>query len=56
MATGIARFNIVQQADDPARFVLFEAHRSPDAVAAHKAAPHYAPRCDRMESLTAKPR
>jgi len=28
---GIARFDVLQQADDPSRFVLVEAYRTPDA-------------------------
>ena len=38
---GIARFDVVQQADDPTRFVLVEAYRTPDAPAAHKETQHY---------------
>ena len=39
---GIARFDVVQQADDPTRFVLVEAYRTVEALAAHKAIAHYA--------------
>ena len=39
---GIARFDVCQQADDPARFVLVEAYRTPEAPAAHKTTAHYA--------------
>ena len=53
---GIARFDVVQQADDPTRFVLVEAYRSVNATAAHKATAHYAAWRDRMESLMAEPR
>src|ERR1019366_7927088 len=53
---GIARFDIVQQADDPTRFVLVEAYRSVEATTAHKATAHYAAWRDRMESLMAEPR
>jgi quinol monooxygenase YgiN len=38
---GIARFDVVQEADDPARFVLVEAYRTPQAPAAHKETAHY---------------
>ncbi|MDD2763988.1 MAG: antibiotic biosynthesis monooxygenase [Opitutaceae bacterium] len=38
---GIARFDVAQQADDPARFVLVEAYRTPAAPAAHKETAHY---------------
>jgi quinol monooxygenase YgiN len=38
---GIARFDVLQQADDPARFVLVEVYRNAEAPARHKATPHY---------------
>lgn len=53
---GIARFDVVQQADDPTRFVLIEAYRTPDAPAAHKATAHYATWRDAVASLMAEPR
>ena len=53
---GIARFDVMQQSDDPTRFVLVEAYRSVEATAAHKATPHYATWRDRMETLMAEPR
>jgi len=53
---GIARFDVVQQNDDPTRFVLVEAYRSAEATVAHKATTHYAVWRDRMESLMAEPR
>ncbi len=39
---GIARFDVMQDAADPARFVLVEAYRTPEAPAAHKETAHYA--------------
>src|SRR5690242_4965748 len=33
---GIARFDVIQQADDPTRFVLVEFYRSNDARAQHR--------------------
>ena len=38
---GIARFEVVQQLDDPTRFVLVEAYRSAAAPARHKETAHY---------------
>ncbi len=38
---GIARFDILQQQDDPTRFVLVEAYRTAEAPAAHKQTKHY---------------
>lgn len=53
---GIARFDVVQQADDPARFVLVEAYRTPDAPAAHKETAHYALWRDTVAPMIAEPR
>lgn len=38
---GIARFDVIQQQDDPTRFILVEVYHSEDAVAAHKETEHY---------------
>lgn len=38
---GIARFDVVQQLDDPTRFVLVEVYRTPDDPAEHKKTAHY---------------
>lgn len=38
---GIARFDVVQQNDDPTWFVLVEVYRSVDAPAKHKETAHY---------------
>lgn len=38
---GIARFDVVQQQDDPTRFVLVEAYRTAEAPTAHKETKHY---------------
>lgn len=53
---GIARFDVLQQNDDPTRFILVEVYRSVEATAAHKATAHYATWRDRMETLMAEPR
>ena len=53
---GIARFDVVQQQDDPQRFVLVEAYRTPDAPAAHKATAHYAAWRDAVAPMMAEPR
>jgi len=41
MEPGNLRFDFVQQADDPCRFMLYEAFESEEAVAAHKTTEHY---------------
>ncbi len=53
---GIARFDVVQQADDPTRFVLVEAYRTADAPAAHKETKHYATWRDTVAPMMAVPR
>ncbi len=53
---GIARFDVVQQADDPTRFVLVEVYRSPAAPAAHKETAHYARWRDTVAPMMAAPR
>lgn len=53
---GIARFDVVQQADDPTRFVLVEVYRTPAAPAAHKETAHYAAWRDAVAPMMAEPR
>ncbi len=53
---GVARFDVVQQSDDPARFVLVEAYRSPAAQAAHKETAHYATWRDTVAPMMAETR
>jgi quinol monooxygenase YgiN len=53
---GIAAFDFVQQQDDPTRFVLVEAYRTPDAPAAHKETKHYQTWRDTVASMMAEPR
>src|SRR6516225_2039582 len=53
---GIARFDVVQQQDDPTRFVLIEAYRTPEAPAAHKETRHYQVWRDAVAPMMAEPR
>jgi quinol monooxygenase YgiN len=53
---GIARFDLIQQHDDPTRFVLVEVYRSEQATANHKETAHYAAWRERVEPLMAAPR
>lgn len=53
---GIARFDVVQQQDDPTRFVLVEAYRTRDAPAAHKETKHYQTWRDAVAPMMAEPR
>jgi len=52
---GIARFDIVQQQDDPARFVFVEVYRSAEASAAHKETKHYQVWRDTVAPMMAEP-
>jgi (4S)-4-hydroxy-5-phosphonooxypentane-2,3-dione isomerase len=53
---GIARFDVVQQLDDPTRFVLVEVYRTEDAPARHKETAHYQKWRDTVQSMMAVPR
>lgn len=53
---GIARFDVIQQQDDPTRFVLVEVYRTADAPAAHKETEHYAVWRDTVADMMATPR
>ena len=53
---GIARFDVIQQQDDPTRFVLVEVYRTPDDPARHKETPHYQKWRDTVAQMMAEPR
>jgi quinol monooxygenase YgiN len=53
---GIARFDVLQQEDDPTRFVLVEVYRTPDAPAQHKETAHYQRWRDTVAPMMATPR
>lgn len=53
---GIARFDVVQQQDDPTKFVLVEAYRTAEAPAAHKETRHYQLWRDTVAPMMAEPR
>jgi autoinducer 2-degrading protein len=53
---GIARFDVLQQPDDPTRFVLVEAYRTAEAPAAHKETSHYKTWRDTVADMMAEPR
>jgi (4S)-4-hydroxy-5-phosphonooxypentane-2,3-dione isomerase len=53
---GIARFDVIQQLDDPSRFVLVEVYRDETAAKAHKETAHYPVWRDRVASMMAEPR
>jgi quinol monooxygenase YgiN len=53
---GVARFDIVQQTDDPTRFVLVEVYRTSGAPAAHKETAHYQVWRDTVAPMMVEPR
>lgn len=53
---GIARFDVIQQAEDATRFVLVEVYRNADAPARHKETAHYATWRDTVADMMAEPR
>lgn len=53
---GIARFDVIQQADDAARFVLVEVYRRPEDAAKHKETSHYQVWRDTVAGMMAEPR
>ena len=53
---GIARFDVIQQKDDPTRFVLVEVYRTLADPPKHKETPHYARWRDQVANMMAEPR
>lgn len=53
---GNLRFDFVRQADDPCRFMIYEAYESDEAAAAHKTTPHYLEWRERVQEMMAEPR
>ncbi len=53
---GIARFDVIQQADDPARFLLLEVYRNQEATVQHKETAHYQAWAAKVTDMLAEPR
>jgi quinol monooxygenase YgiN len=53
---GVARFDIIQQQDNPTRFVLVEVYRDANAATAHKETTHYPTWRDAVAPMMAEPR
>jgi quinol monooxygenase YgiN len=53
---GIARFDIIQQQDDPTKFVLLEVYRTYEDPARHKVTEHYLRWRDTVADMMAGPR
>ena len=53
---GIARFDVLQDKDDPTQFVLVEVYKNLDAPAKHKETSHYMEWRDTVADMMAEPR
>ncbi len=53
---GNARFDVLQSADDPTRFVIYEAYVDEAAARAHKETPHYLEWRETVANWMAEPR
>jgi (4S)-4-hydroxy-5-phosphonooxypentane-2,3-dione isomerase len=53
---GIARFDVIQQEDDPTRFTLVEVYRSPEAPTRHKETAHFQKWFETVAEMMAVPR
>ena len=53
---GIARFDVLQQQDDPTRFLLVEVYRPAEGPAAHKQTAHYRVWAETVADMMAVPR
>lgn len=53
---GNLRFDVLQDPQDPARFLLYEAYASAEQAAAHKTTAHYLAWRDQVAPMMAQPR
>jgi (4S)-4-hydroxy-5-phosphonooxypentane-2,3-dione isomerase len=53
---GVARFDVIQEVEDPTRFILVEVYRTPEDNAKHKETAHYARWRDAVAEMMAEPR
>ena len=53
---GNMRFDVLQNADDPSRFMLYEVYENEEAAAAHKKTEHYLEWKNTVEGWMQKPR
>lgn len=53
---GVARFDVIQQVDDPTRFILVEVYKTVEAQSAHKETAHYLKWRDTVADMMAEPR
>ena len=53
---GNLRFDVLQDAEIPTRFYIYEAYADEEAVAFHKTTPHYKACVEQLEALMTGPR
>lgn len=53
---GVARFDVIQDANDLTRFVLVEVYKTPDAALKHKETSHYLTWRDTVMDMMEEPR
>jgi autoinducer 2-degrading protein len=53
---GVARFDFMQQQDDPSKFVLYEVYRDAAAPAKHKETAHYSQWVEKVTDMFEEPR
>lgn len=53
---GIARFDVIQQTDDPTKFILVEVYKTAEASGAHKETLHYKRWRETVMKMMAEPR
>jgi (4S)-4-hydroxy-5-phosphonooxypentane-2,3-dione isomerase len=53
---GVARFDLLEQDDDPTRFILVEAYRDRDSIAAHKLTAHFLEWAEKTVDMFVTPR
>ena len=53
---GVSRFDVIQQNDDPSRFILVEVYRTAEAPAQHKDTAHYLAWRDKVTPMMMEPR
>ena len=54
--SGVARFDVIQQVDDPSHFELIEVYRTPSDPPKHKETAHYNKWRELAEPMLAEPR
>lgn len=53
---GVARFDVIQQLEDPTKFILVEIYKTTEAPRAHKETAHYIRWRDTVAGMMAEPR